>query len=44
MNQKPGFFQKAEHFLTGRGFYMVLILCLLVLRPATISTAPPPMG
>ena len=31
MNQKPGFFQKAEHFLTGRGFYMVLILCLLVL-------------
>ena len=31
MNQKPGFFQKAEHFLTGRGFYLVLILCLLVL-------------
>lgn len=31
MNQKPGFFQKAEHFLTGRGFYMVLLLCLLVL-------------
>ena len=31
MNKKPGFFQKAEKALAGKGFYMVLLLCLAIL-------------
>lgn len=31
MNKKPGFFQKAEQLLSGKGFYMVLLLCLVIL-------------
>lgn len=31
MNKKPGFFQKAEKALAGKGFYMVLLLCLVIL-------------
>lgn len=31
MNKKPGFFQKAEKVLAGKGFYMVLLLCLVIL-------------
>ena len=31
MNQKPGFLQKAEKALAGKGFYMVLLLCLVIL-------------
>lgn len=31
MNKKPGFFQKVEKVLAGKGFYMVLLLCLVIL-------------
>ena len=31
MNKKSGFFQKAEKLLSGKGFYMVLLLCLVIL-------------
>lgn len=31
MNRKPGFFHKAEQVLAGKGFYMVLLLCLVIL-------------
>lgn len=31
MHKKPGIFQKAEKALTGKGFYMVLLLCLVIL-------------
>ena len=31
MNEKHGFFQKLNKALTGKGFYMVLLLCLVLL-------------
>lgn len=31
MNEKPGFFQKAAKLLSGKGFYMVMLLCLVIL-------------
>lgn len=31
MHKKPGFFQKAQQLLAGKGFYMVLLLCLVIL-------------
>lgn len=31
MNERPGFFRKAVNALAGRGFYMVLLLCLVIL-------------
>lgn len=31
MNERPGFFRKAASLLAGKGFYMVLLLCLVIL-------------
>ena len=48
MNEKHGFFQKLGKTLNGKGFYMVLLLCLMLLgasgfylyRTVTAPSAP----
>ena len=48
MNEKHGFFQKLGKALNGKGFYMVLLLCLMLLgasgfylyRTVTAPSAP----
>ena len=47
MNEKHGFFQKLGKALNGKGFYMVLLLCLMLLGASGFYlyrtiTAPPP--
>lgn len=36
MNEKPDFFQRCSHFLSGKGFYMVLLLCLVTVAASGI--------
>lgn len=36
MNEKPDFFQRCRSFLSGKGFYMVLLLCLVTVAASGI--------
>lgn len=36
MNEKPDFFQRCSRFLSGKGFYMVLLLCLVTVAASGI--------
>lgn len=36
MNEKPDFFQRCGRFLSGKGFYMVLLVCLMTLAASGI--------
>lgn len=36
MNEKPDFFQRCSRFLSGKGFYMVLLVCLMTVAVSGI--------
>jgi len=40
MNRKPSFIEKISNFITGKGFYLVVLVCIAAIGGAIAADAP----